>query len=140
MTNPSSADSAKTTEHIAMLRYLYADVRRISEISSADIILHPADRDLSTPPKPPLRGVAAVQAHEEALVDATGGTLVMEVDKITASDDFGTVLGTLRASQPGRGEIAVAFCGVWRFKDGLAVEHWENAANPARLVEWLVGC
>ncbi|KAK1752809.1 nuclear transport factor 2 family protein [Echria macrotheca] len=136
----NSTDSAKAKEHIAMLRYLYADLKRISKISSSDIILHPADRDLCSPPKRPVRGIAAVQAHEEALIEATGGTLVMEVDKITASDDFGTVLGTLRASKPGRGEVEVAFCGVWRFKDGLAVEHWENAANPGKLVEWLVGC
>lgn len=38
------------------------------------------------------------------------------------------------------GDIEMAFCGVWRFDEmGRAVEHWENAADPAALVRWLQG-
>lgn len=36
--------------------------------------------------------------------------------------------------------IAMPFCGVWRFDEmGRAVEHWENAADPAALGRWLRG-
>lgn len=157
----------------ALLKQLYQDLTRISEFPiSRDIILHPADRDLSTPPRQPLRGVEAVQAHEDALVTATGGTLVMDVSCISATEHFGTVLGILRASSSSpsssssRGlitggggggdgggsagdgnrkdtttqkekDLAVPFCGVWRFQGGKLVEHWENAADPAELGRWL---
>ncbi len=87
----------------ALLRYLYADVSRISQVSADDIVLHPADRALTSPPKPPVRGIEAVQAHEEALIAATGGTLVMDVQTIAANEHFGTVLGTLRAEAVDRG-------------------------------------
>lgn len=131
-----------------LLRYLYADLTRISQIASADIILHPADRSVLSPSEP-VKGIEAVQAHEERLVAATGGTIQMEVEDITANAHFGTVLGTLHAcSTGGHGEdahhtvreerLAMPFCGLWRFVDGKAVEHWENAADPARLGEWLI--
>lgn len=125
-------------DNIALLRYLYEDVTRISEVSSPDIILHPADRDVSNPPRQPLVGLSAVQAHEDALLAATHGTLVMDVESITANEHFGAVMGKLRAKKEGRSEVAVPFCGLWRFKDGRAVEHWENAVDAAKLGEWLM--
>lgn len=121
----------------SLLRYLYADLTRISEVVSPDILLHPADRDLSSPSKPPVKGVAAVQAHEEALLASTGGTLVMDVQSITANEHFGTALGFLRAKKEGKEDLAIPFCGVWRFKDGKAVEHWENAADVRGFAEWV---
>jgi hypothetical protein len=133
----AASRSTSFPDTASLLRYVYADVCRISEVASDDILLHPADRDLVTPPKPPLRGVQAAQAHEEALVAATGGTLVMDVESITANHEFGCVMGVLRATKQGRPDLAIPFCGVWRFKDGLAVEHWENAANPGLLGAWL---
>ncbi|KAK0702253.1 hypothetical protein B0H67DRAFT_595390 [Lasiosphaeris hirsuta] len=121
----------------SLLRYLYADLTRISEVASEDIQLHSADRNLSSPPKPPIKGVRAVQAHENALVEATGGSLVMDVESISANEHFGTVLGTLRARRHGVADLAVPFCGVWRFDCGKAIEHWENAKNPADFESWL---
>ncbi|KAK4209299.1 hypothetical protein QBC37DRAFT_294900 [Rhypophila decipiens] len=123
----------------ALLEYLYQDLSRISEIASKDIVLHAADRDLSSPPKQPLKGIQSVQAHEDALIAATGGTLVMDVQSIEANQHFGAVLGVLRATKPGGQDLAVPFCGVWRFLDGKAVEHWENAADPMALEKWLMG-
>ncbi|KAK3387932.1 hypothetical protein B0H63DRAFT_521947 [Podospora didyma] len=135
-TNPPGPPFPSTT---SLLRYLYADLTRISEVVSPSLLLHPADRALFTPPKPPLRGTSAVQAHENSLLAATEGTLVMDVESITANEHFGTVLGTLRASKTGRkDDLAVPFCGVWRFDDsGRAVEHWENAADPMAVAKWL---
>lgn len=142
----------------SLLRYLYADLRRISQVASPAIILHAADRSLSSPAKDPIRGIDAVQAHEERLVAATGGMLQIEVHSISANEHFGAVLGTLRTGrygQQGEGDdheidqaigsvsagaeisLAMPFCGLWRFVDGKAVEHWENAADPARLAHWL---
>lgn len=89
-----------------------------------------------------MTSLSAAQAHEAALMAATGGTLVMDVESITANAHFGCAMGTLRAGggSSGRTEIAMAFCGVWRFdEEGRAVEHWENAEDPGRLVRWLRG-
>ncbi|KAK0723334.1 hypothetical protein B0T26DRAFT_740310 [Lasiosphaeria miniovina] len=141
MSNMKSLRSPNTT---ALLRYLYSDVRRISDVASPDIILHPADRRVSASRvvdgaagRPPLVGLAAAQAHEDALVAATRGTLRMDVQGMIADAHFGAVLGVLRATRQGCDDLAVPFCGVWRFVDGWAVEHWENAADPAALARWL---
>lgn len=126
--------------NLSLLQSLYQDLSRISEFVSQDVVLHPADRDLFNPPRKPVRGVAAVQAHEDALIAATGGTVVMDVQNIIVNENFGTVLGVLRATKAGGdlGDLAIPFCGVWRFQDGKPVEHWENAANPRALEEWLL--
>lgn len=138
-----NGDFASTEQ---LLRYLYEDLTRISQVVSADIILHRADRDLlQAGESEPVRGVDAVQAHQEALVAAARGTLRMEVESISANEHFGAVLGILHACSSAsdhEGEVtgellAMPFCGLWRFVDGVAVEHWENAADPARLREWL---
>jgi hypothetical protein len=136
---PTSEIAVKTRfpDTTTLLQYLYQDVRHFHQIASDGIILHAADRDLSTPSRPPLRGIVAVQAHVEALVAATGGTLVMDVSSITANDDFGVALGTLRASREGAEDLSIPVCGVWKFRDGLAIEHWENAHNAAKMKEWL---
>ncbi|KAK4442924.1 hypothetical protein QBC34DRAFT_452814 [Podospora aff. communis PSN243] len=134
MTNKQASSFPDTT---SLLRYVYEDLSRFSEVVSTDIVLHSADRDLSSPPKPPLRGVEAAQAHEDALIAATGGTLVMDVQTITANEHFGSVMGVLRASKAGRKDLAIPFCGVWRFEGGLAIEHWENAVDPGQFALWL---
>ncbi|KAK3684119.1 hypothetical protein B0T22DRAFT_270095 [Podospora appendiculata] len=139
---PDSHDSSTTapppfTDTTALLRFLYQDLSRISQVAADDILLHRADRDLSSPPLPPVRGKRAVQAHEDALIAATGGTLVMEVHHVQADEHFGTVLGTARATARGQADLAMPFCGVWRFVEGRAVEHWENAMDAAAMARWL---
>jgi predicted SnoaL-like aldol condensation-catalyzing enzyme len=47
---------------------------------------------------------------------------------IVANDYFGAVLGRLAANRQGH-RFEAEFCGLWRFQDGLIVEHWENAAD-----------
>jgi hypothetical protein len=111
------------------LRLLYEDFSRLDEYATEDIRLHPADRTVGTPP---IAGTTAALAHEKALVEATGGTLFMEVESICANDFFGAVIGTLRSSSDGAG-VAMPFCGLWRFEDGQVTEHWENAYDPSAL-------
>jgi hypothetical protein len=150
---------------LTRLTYLYKNITRLSQIASPDLILHPADRALTTPPRPPLVGIAACQAHEEAFLAATGGTLVMEVESIRVSETgvFGCALGVLRAfrcrgrgaegggdgdggdeeGEAGMEKIEMSFCGVWRFDEmGMAVEHWyvESglAYSPFLGREWLL--
>lgn len=120
----------------SLLRYVYADLTRLSQIASPDIILHTADRSLYSPAKEPIRGVEAAQTYEEQLVAATGGTIVMEVQSFSANEHFGTVLGTLQAAGSTGRTVSMAFCGVWRFVDGKAVEHWENAFDPVKFRDW----
>ncbi|KAI0469051.1 hypothetical protein F4859DRAFT_488370, partial [Xylaria cf. heliscus] len=108
--DPTVAITFENTKEL--LLYLYADLTRLSRVASPEIILH-----RFTDPSRPLEGIAAAQAHEEALVAATGGTLVMEVESVVANAHFGAVLGVLRAKggDKGREDLAVPFCGLWRF-------------------------
>jgi hypothetical protein len=82
----------------ARLEYIYQDPTRLHEISSPDVVLHPADRDVFSPPRAPLVGVAAAQAHEEGLM-AAGGALTFDVESITVGPGgvFACVMGMLRA-------------------------------------------
>ncbi|KAK3310850.1 uncharacterized protein B0T15DRAFT_519629 [Chaetomium strumarium] len=82
----------------ARLEYVYQDPTRLHEISSPDVVLHPADRDVFSPPRAPLVGIAAAQAHEEGLM-AAGATLTFDVESITVGGGgvFGCVMGMLRA-------------------------------------------
>ncbi|KAI1426570.1 hypothetical protein F5Y12DRAFT_270575 [Xylaria sp. FL1777] len=112
-----------------LLRYLYADLTRISQVVSPNIILHPYDASLAN-----LHGITAVQAHEEALVAATGSTLSMSVESILVSSVFGVVSGTMRARRPGSEDLEAGFRGLWRFEDGIPVEHWEAITGDAQKV------
>src|SRR4051794_10400366 len=100
-----------------ILRTIYEDLTRMKDYVRDDVLLHRADRTIEDPH--PCVGKAAVMAHEHALLDAAGGTLVMEVQHIVANDHFGAVLGVLRISHPR--EAATPFCGLWRFEDGRIV-------------------
>jgi hypothetical protein len=126
-----------TDEHpnVAVLRVIYADLTRISEYVDEDVVLHAAERDI--PGAVPIyTGARAVLEKEIDLVRKTGGTLVMDVGFIAANDYFGAVYGYLRASLDGE-SIAMPFCGLWRFRDGRIVEHWENAYAAAEFAEFL---
>jgi ketosteroid isomerase-like protein len=119
--------------NVETLRAVYADLARIGEHTSADVVLHAAERG---PADIRYVGRRAVVAKEEELIRLTGGTLVMDVDQIIANDHFGAVLGVLRAHRDGD-TVAEPFCGLWRFRDGLIVEHWENAYELAGLTRFL---
>jgi len=59
----------------------------------------------------------------------------MDVQHITANDYFGAVLGVLRAHLDGD-NLAMPFCGLWRFRDGLIVEHWENGYDVSAMTRF----
>ena len=116
-----------THPNVKMLRALYADLTRLGEFAADDMVLHAAEREVcSDPSAGRIVGKKAAVAKERDLIRLTGGTLVMDVEHIAANDHFGAVFGVLRAHR-GAATLAVPFCGVWRFRDGLITEHWENA-------------
>lgn len=117
--------------HCAMLRAVYADVTRLLDHAAENVVLHPATRAVD-PRVPDVVGKGAVRAWQRDLLRATGGTLVLDAQQISANDYFGTVLGTLTARFGDR-EMGQPFCGLWRFQDGRITEHWENVYDPARL-------
>ena len=55
---------------------------------------------------------------------SNGSFRTIEIDQILADDEYGVLHGTFRAERDGRVVKWVAV-GVWRFENGLAVEHWE---------------
>jgi hypothetical protein len=126
---PNSPSGSSNQKHCDILRYIYQDFDRLAETAAEDIILHTADRELVLDG---VRcGLANVIEHERGLLVVTEGTLVMDVRQVIADDHFGAVMGILRASKPT--EVAMPFCGLWRFANGQLVEHWENAYAPVEL-------
>jgi ketosteroid isomerase-like protein len=121
----------KSHANTETLRAIYADLARIGEYADDNIVLHTAERGVAGQPAQ-VFGKEAVIAKELELIRRTGNTLVMEVQEITANNHFGAVLGILRARLSGS-DVAMPFCGLWRFNNGRVVEHWENAYDPAAL-------
>lgn len=125
-----------------LLRFVYADVTRLEQVSAPSIVLHPAVA--SGNGQGDRIGIKRAQQHEEELVKALGGkkNTKMEVESLVANADFGCVMGRMVAEgrsnhgeessgndelddEDGRGDrLEVSFCGVWRFewKD----EEWES--------------
>ncbi|KAI0502922.1 hypothetical protein F5B22DRAFT_631372 [Xylaria bambusicola] len=137
--SPTPQETQETDEAIyfqdplALLHYLYDDLRRFSKVVSADIVLHPFYSHSAS-----IYGIAAVQAWEEALVAATDCTLSMDVGSISFDGDYATVDGVLRARKKGLEDLEVGFRGRWRFAEGVPVEHWENVLGGAKgaTVKW----
>ena len=119
--------------NVETLRTIYADLTCIADHCDDDVVLHTADRAITDGPGI-VRGKDAVLAQEKALIRATGGTLLMDVQDIIANDHFGAVTGILRA-RLATGDVAMPFCGLWRFRDGRIIEHWENAYQASVLLE-----
>lgn len=125
----------ETHPNVAVLRTIYQDLRRIADFSHESVVLHPAERSIR-PDALAVVGKQAVLAKELELIRMTEGSLIMDVTQIVANEFFGAVLGILRAAKAGR-ELAIPFCGLWRFRDGLVVEHWENAYDASAMGSFL---
>jgi ketosteroid isomerase-like protein len=123
--------------NIETLRAIYADLSRIDRYCDDDVVLHTADRGASGRPAQAV-GKAAVLRHELDLISMTENTLVMEVQHIIADDHFGAVMGILQADSVGR-KIGMPFCGLWRFRNGRVIEHWENAYDAPALGRFFAG-
>ena len=119
--------------NVAMLREIYADLTKLKQYASDSIVLHTAEREISGATKRVV-GRDAVDNKERELIEMTNGTLVMDVQGITANAHFGAVTGVIRGEAK-QGVINMPFCGLWRFENGEIVEHWENAYDPANFFE-----
>jgi len=117
--------------NIATLRSIYDDLRRIERHADEDMVLHTAQRRAAGD-SGIVYGKKAVVEKMNALIRQSGRTLTMSVNNIVANDYFGAVLGSIRA-RCGDREIDMPFCGLWRFRDGCILEHWENAYDIAEL-------
>ncbi|MBI6680853.1 nuclear transport factor 2 family protein [Pseudomonas viridiflava] len=127
----------KLHPNVETLRAIYKDLARIAEFADHDIVLHKADRGarggLSM-----VIGRRSVQNHELDLIEHTRQTLYMDVHEIAADDHFGSVMGYMRATCE-RKKIAMPFCGLWRFRDGKIVEHWENVYDIRAFGSFMMG-
>lgn len=112
--------------NVETLRAIYADFSRLAEYASDDVVLHAhGSRGLMAGD---YFGKRAVLSKEMELYRRSGGSLEMTADHIVANDHFGAVLGRLKANRDGQ-EFVGEVCGLWRFRDGVVVEHWENCAD-----------
>lgn len=80
-------------------------------------------------------GVLQGSSSIDLSVGGAGGVRVTHRSS-PANDYLGAVSGYLRASLDGQ-SIAMPFCGLWRFRDGRIIEHWENAYSPTKFAEFL---
>jgi ketosteroid isomerase-like protein len=126
-----------THPNAKILEAIYSDLRCIDRYVDDDVVLHPAERSQASD-VPPVVGKAAVLAKELALIRVSDDSLVMDVEAIIANDWFGAVTGTLRVAKSGR-KIGMPFCGLWRFREGRVVEHWENAYDAGAFGAFLSG-
>jgi hypothetical protein len=115
-----------THPNAQLLRAVYADFSLLEQFARDDIVLHAGGRHGILAGD--YVGKKAVLAKEAELYRRSGASLAMVADHVVANDHFGAVLGRFSANRGGErfeGEI----CGLWRFEDGLIVEHWENCAD-----------
>ncbi|NUU34584.1 nuclear transport factor 2 family protein [Pseudomonas sp. C2B4] len=117
--------------NVKILRAIYKDLSCIDIYVDDDVVLHTADREIPGHVAK-IIGKNAVLAKELELIELTQNTLVMDVQSIIANDHFGAVLGVLRMFIKGS-HHEMPFCGLWRFRNGRIVEHWENAYDPTVL-------
>lgn len=112
--------------NVERLRAVYADFGLLETYAAEDMVLHAGgSRGIMAGD---YVGRKAVLAKEMELYRRSGGTLVITLDHVVANDHFGAALGRFGAHRDGtrfEGEV----CGLWRFADGLIVEHWENCAD-----------
>ena len=72
-----------------------------------------------------------MRAYGERRSALSKGTFrAIEIDQILANDSFGVLHGTFAAERAGT-TVKFIGMGVWRFENGLAVEHWEIPAGDA---------
>ena len=116
--------------NVSLLHAIYGDLETIADHCASDVVLHPAARS-----EAPVHGIDRVAAWESNFVAAFHGTLHMNIDNIIANDYFGAVTGTIRGTLTDA-EIAMPFCGLWRFQNGRLIEHWENAYDPSAFNNW----
>ncbi|WP_426287785.1 nuclear transport factor 2 family protein [Luteibacter sp. E-22] len=121
----------------AALAVIYADLCHIERYADDDIVLHTAQRETGSGPAL-VRGKAAVTEKMRALRAQSGDTLDMHVECTVANDYFGSVLGKIRVRRDNQ-TFTMPFCGLWRFRDGRIVEHWENAYDIAALDAFMSG-
>ncbi|KAI1746474.1 hypothetical protein F4782DRAFT_74718 [Xylaria castorea] len=129
----ATTNRRRFSDNVDLLCWFYQDIARLSRVASPYMCLRIADKHSTV-----LRGIGKAQGRMEALKEATGGTLFMDVERLSANRRFGVVFGVMRAQSPGQQDLAVRFCGVWRFVDGIVVEHSESLTeHPERLEKWL---
>jgi hypothetical protein len=118
-----------------LLRAIYADFSLLDKYASDDIVLHAGGtRGIMAGD---YVGKQAVLAKEAELYRRSGASLAVVADHIVANDHFGALLGRFTANRDGE-RFESEICGLWRFEDGLVVEHWENCADWAAAERFFV--
>ncbi|GID29902.1 hypothetical protein C8E87_5574 [Paractinoplanes brasiliensis] len=100
-------------------------VKEVMERMSSDFVIHTGGVRLAA-----TGGMDFMRRYTKrraSLADANVEPL--EFDQILADDHYGIVHGTFRTSRDEWKWTRVGM-GAWRFKDGVAVEHWELSDGP----------
>lgn len=117
-----------STEHpnAALLRRAYTDFDYMFENCSEDIVVHP--QGTTGMGKGDVVGKANFIRRAEEMKRLSGDSLSEPVELVIANDHFGASFARFQV-QRGSDELDVPICGIWRFSDGLLVEHWELCAD-----------
>ena len=77
------------------------------------------------------RGAQGMRRHVDQMQTLTGGTFRPRHEEVFMQEgDWATVPVRLAAAREGR-QLDMRAFGVWRFADGLLVEHWEMPVDIA---------
>jgi hypothetical protein len=107
------------------LRRLQEHTNEVMERMSPDLVIHTGGVRLAA-----TGGMDFLRRYTKrraSLADAN--VEPVEFDQILADDHYGIVHGTFRTTR-GDWKWTRVGMGAWRFKDGLAVEHWELSDGP----------
>jgi predicted SnoaL-like aldol condensation-catalyzing enzyme len=107
------------------LRRQQEHISEVMKRMSPDLVIHTGGVRLATTGD--MEFLRRYTKRRASLADAN--VEPVEFDQILADDHYGIVHGTFRTSR-GTWNWTRVGMGAWRFKDGVAVEHWELSDGP----------
>ena len=111
---------------IELLKRIYNNPQLVFEYLHPDFTLHAPGQN---PIAGTFHGAEGMKAHFKKMESMTNNSFVEELtDTFLADDSFGMVVHRMTAERNGKKLDTWGF-GLWRFKDGLIIDHWESVGD-----------
>lgn len=111
---------------VELLKAIYAEPAIVFDHLHPDFTLHSPG---SSPIAGTFKGAEGMKAHFAHMDGLTGDTLKHDLTgTFLADENFGMVVHRLTARREGKTLDTWGF-GLWRFADGLIIDHWESVGD-----------
>ena len=111
-----------------LLEKIYANPELVFDHLHPDFTLHSPGQGLIAGT---FSGAEGMKAHFAKMQELSGGSLKqVRVDNVLADDTWAMVPSRLTGERNGKQLDTWGF-GLWRFKDGLLIDHWESVGDQA---------